>query len=85
MKVSVISTLLLAAGAIAGRSPQHVNKKLPERLRREPARGLPALSLDKRTTASEKKKKHIIPQTHNTTSMCWLIELLREQSVLTKR
>jgi hypothetical protein len=47
MRISVVSTLLLATSAIAGRSPQHVNKKLPERMRREPA-GLPAVGLDKR-------------------------------------
>ncbi|KAH0337454.1 alpha/beta-hydrolase, partial [Aureobasidium melanogenum] len=64
MKVSVVSTLLLASSAIAGRSPQHVNKKLPERVRREPA-GLPAVGLDKR--AATKKKHHIIPQNQNTT------------------
>ena len=67
MKISVASTLFLAASAIAGRSPQHVNKKLPERMRREPA-GLPAVGLDKRT--ANKKKHHIIPQNKNTTSMC---------------
>ena len=66
MKVSVLSTLLFAAGAIAGRSPQHVNKKLPERMRREPAGDFPAVGLDKR--AASKKKKHIIPQNSNTTS-----------------
>jgi hypothetical protein len=65
MKISVASTLFLAASAIAGRSPQHVNKKLPERMRSEPA-GLPAVSLDKR--AATKKKQHIIPQNKNTTS-----------------
>ncbi|KAI4730906.1 alpha/beta-hydrolase [Aureobasidium sp. EXF-10728] len=64
MKASVFSTLLLASSAIAGRSPQHVNKKLPERIRREPA-GLPAVGLDKR--AATKKKHHIIPQNKNTT------------------
>ncbi|KAG9554964.1 alpha/beta-hydrolase, partial [Aureobasidium melanogenum] len=64
MKVSVVSTLLLASSAIAGRSPQHVNKKLPERMRREPA-GLPAVGLDKR--AATKKKHSIIPQNQNTT------------------
>jgi hypothetical protein len=66
MRISVVSTLLLATSAIAGRSPQHVNKKLPERMRREPA-GLPAVGLDKR--AATKKKHHIIPQNKNTTSM----------------
>ncbi|KAI5273348.1 alpha/beta-hydrolase [Aureobasidium subglaciale] len=64
MKISVVSTLLLAAGAIAGRSAQHVNKKLPERMRSEPA-GLPGVGLDKRTTT--KKKQYIIPQNQNTT------------------
>jgi carboxypeptidase D len=65
MKFSVASTLFLATSAIAGRSPQHVNKKLPERMRREPA-NLPAVGLDKR--AATKKKHHIIPQNKNTTS-----------------
>jgi len=64
MKFSVASTLFLATSAIAGRSPQHVNKKLPERMRREPA-NLPAVGLDKR--AATKKKHHIIPQNKNTT------------------
>lgn len=68
MKASLFSTLLLATSALAGRSPQHANKKLPERMRREPAAGLPPVGLDKR--AASKKKQHIIPQNKNTTSMC---------------
>ena len=64
MKISLVSTFLLATGVIA-RSPQHANKKLPERLRREPAGGLPPVGLEKRAS----KKHHILPQNKNTTSM----------------
>lgn len=65
MKVSVLSTLLFAAGAIAGRSPQHVNKKLPERMRREPAGDFPAVGLDKRAASKEEEAHHPPEQQHD--------------------
>ncbi|GAB7356685.1 hypothetical protein MBLNU459_g7396t1 [Dothideomycetes sp. NU459] len=60
--ISTLTACLLATGAVA-RSPQHVNKKLPERVRREPA-NLPA-NIEERSTSSE--AKYIIPQNKNTT------------------
>lgn len=60
--LSTLSACLLATGAVA-RDPQHVNKKLPERMRREPA-GLPSRFEGRRF---EDEKSYIIPQTKNTT------------------
>lgn len=62
--LSALSACLLATGAVA-RSPQHVNKKLPERMRREPA-GLPSPSQFQARSA-QSKKPHIIAQNSNTT------------------
>lgn len=65
MRLSFFLTGCALAASVVARSPQHVNKKLPERLRREPetlpsAQGYGQLH-DKRDT------KYIIPQNANTT------------------